>query len=262
MAITLEQTKELADLLLQAEESSVPVPPLTDKYPDITAADAYEVQLEVTRRRLAGGRKIVGRKVGLTSLAMQKMLNVDQPDYGAILDDMIVADGATYEASRLLQPRIEPEIAFMLKAPLKGPGVTAADVIAATDYLFPALEIVASRVKDWKIKLEDTIADNASSGAVVIGEAHSVAEGADLVNEALIFEKNGEELARATGAAVLDNPANAVAWCANKLSEYGESIAAGEFIIPGALAGMVPVAPGDTITAKFSTIGTVTVTFA
>lgn len=262
MAMTPEQIKQIADLLIGADQTSTPVAPLTDTFPDMTAADAYEVQQEVLRRRLAGGRKVVGRKVGLTSLAMQKMLGVDQPDYGVILDDMTIADGATFKASSLLQPRIEPEIAFMLTDELKGPGVTVADVLAATAYVFPALEVVASRVRDWKIKLQDTIADNASAGGVVIGNARSAPDAVDLVNEELVFEKNGEELGRATGAAVLDNPANAVAWCANKLSEYGASLAAGEFIIPGALTAMTPVAAGDTVTARFSTIGTVSVSFS
>ncbi len=262
MALTAEQVKELAELLLHAEQSSDPVLPLTDSFPDMTVVDAYEVQQEIIRRRIQGGRRVVGKKVGLTSVAMQQLLGVDQPDYGVILDDMTITDGSTFEAGRLLQPRVEPEIAFMLAAELKGPGVTVADVLAATEYVFPALEVVASRVKDWKIKLQDTIADNASSGGVVLGDAHSAVSAVDLVNEELIFEKNGEELARATGAAVLDNPANAVAWCANKLSEYGDSLAAGEFIIPGALCAMTPVAPGDTVVARFSTIGSVSVTFS
>ena len=262
MALTADQIKELADLLLGAEKTSTPVPPLTDRFPDMTPVDAYEVQQEIIRMRLEEGRRVVGKKVGLTSCAMQELLGVDQVDYGVLLDDMTIADGATFKHSTLLQPRVEPEIAFMLNRELKGPGVTVADVLAATDYVFPALEVVASRVKDWKIKLVDTIADNASSGGVVLGDTHSAVSAVDLVNEELVFEKNGEELARATGAAVLDNPANAVAWCANKLSDYGASLAAGEFIIPGALCAMTPVVPGDTVVARFSTIGTVSITFS
>ncbi|MDE2838824.1 MAG: fumarylacetoacetate hydrolase family protein [Chloroflexota bacterium] len=262
MALTADQIQELADLLFNAEQSSDPVPPLTDRFPDMTAVEAYQVQQEVIRKRIQGGRRVVGKKVGLTSLAMQQMLGVGEPDYGVVLDDMTIADGATFEAGRLLQPRVEPEIAFMLSKDLKGPGVTVEDVLAATEYVFPALEIVASRVKDWKIKLQDTIADNASAGGVVLGDAHSQVSAVDLVNEELVYEKNGEEIARATGAAVLDNPANAVAWCANKLSEYGDSLAAGEFVIPGALCAMTPVQPGDTVVARFSTIGSVSVTFS
>ena len=261
MSLSADQIQSLARALLEAESSLAPIAPITDQYPDISIEDAYSVQLAIIAAHVKAGRKVVGKKVGLTSRAMQEMLGVDQPDYGVLFEDMITSDGGSYPAGNLVQPRVEPEIAFMLKSELKGPGITVADVLAATDYVFPALEVVASRIKDWKIKLADTIADNASSGRFVMGDAHKPVEGLDLVGEGLIFEKNGVELGRATGEAVLDNPANAVAWCANKLCEYGESLEAGQLILPGALTGMTPVVPGDTITARFSTIGTVSVSF-
>ena len=217
--------------------------------------------MTVLRGRLDAGRRVVAKKVGLTSVAMQQMLGVDQPDYGMILDDMLIDDGADYPIGRLLQPRVEPEIAFMLKADLKGPNVTIDQVLEATDYVFPAIEVIDSRIKDWKIKLVDTIADNASSGRVVVGANRVPVQGLDLVNEGLVFEKNGQELGRATGEAVLGNPANAVAWAANKLSEYGITINAGEFVMPGALTSAAPVAAGDVVTANFSVVGSVSVRF-
>lgn len=264
MAATLPKTKveEIAKQLLDAESNRAPIAPLTDSYPGLTVDDAYAIQLAIIAAKQKAGRKVVGKKVGLTSLAMQKMLGVDQPDYGMILDNMTIKNNGTYHLTDLLQPRIEPEIAFMLKADLKGPGITVQNVLDATDYIFPALEVVDSRIKDWKIKLLDTISDNASSSRVVIGDNRVQAKGLDLVNEEVVFEKNGEVLSRAKGEAVLGNPANAVAWVANKLSEFGITLNKGEFIIPGALCAMTPVKAGDTITARFTKVGTVSVKFA
>ncbi len=261
MSITKERIDELARQLTAAEANRAPIAPLSETDQGITVEEAYQVQLTVLRGRLASGRRVVAKKVGLTSVAMQQMLGVDQPDYGMILDDMLIDDGADYPMGRLLQPRVEPEIAFMLKADLKGPNVTVDQVLEATDYVFPAIEVIDSRIKDWKIKLVDTIADNASSGRVVVGANRVSVQGLDLVNEGLVFEKNGQELGRATGEAVLGNPANAVAWAANKLSEYGITINAGEFVMPGALTSAAPVAAGDVVTANFSKVGSVSVRF-
>lgn len=261
MSLTDAQVKELADALWKAEETHDFIPPLTETYPEITADDAYRVQEQVLQYRLGSGRKIVGKKVGLTSVAMQQMLGIDTPDYGMIFDNMVLEDAAEVSIDTLQQPRVEPEITFFLKKTLKGPGVTVEDVVDATDYVVASLEVVGSRVADWKIKLADTIADNASHMAAVIGSKHVAVGDVDLVNEGLVFEKNGEELSRGTGAAVLENPANAVAWCANKLGEYGVPLNAGEFVMPGALVGMTPVAKGDTVTARFDTVGTVSITF-
>ena len=261
MSIQTPAIESLAEALLQAEAKGTPISPLTEAYPDLSSEDAYAVQQIIIQRRLAAGARIVGKKVGLTSLAMQRMLNVDQPDYGMILDNMLVEDGSALEVASLLQPKVEPEIAFRLKKDLSGPGVTVEQVLDATDYLFPALEIIDSRIRDWKIKLADTIADNASSARVVIGEHRVSPRDVDLEKELLVFEKNGEELGRATADAVLGNPAKAVAWCANKLSEYGTVLKAGEFVIPGALTGAAPVQAGDTVVARFGTVGAVTIRF-
>ena len=261
MSLTNEQVKELADSLWSAEETHNFIPPLTDSFPDLSPDDAYRVQEQVLQYRLSSGRKVVGKKVGLTSAAMQKMLGIDTPDYGMIFDNMVLADGAEVSFDSLQQPRVEPEITFFLKKTIKGPNVSIDDVLEATDYVVASLEVVGSRVADWKIKLADTIADNASHMAAVIGSAKIDVAQVDLVNEGLVFEKNGVELSRGTGAAVLDNPAKAVAWCANKLGEYGVPLNAGEFVMPGALVGMTPVEKGDIVVAKFDTLGSVSVKF-
>ena len=261
MSLTNEQVKELADSLWSAEETHNFIPPLTDSFPDLSPDDAYRVQEQVLQYRLSSGRKVVGKKVGLTSAAMQKMLGIDTPDYGMIFDNMVLADGAEVPFYSLQQPRVEPEITFFLKKTIKGPNVSIDDVLEATDYVVASLEVVGSRVADWKIKLADTIADNASHMAAVIGSAKMDVAQVDLVNEGLVFEKNGVELSRGTGAAVLDNPAKAVAWCANKLGEYGVPLNAGEFVMPGALVGMTPVEKGDIVVAKFDTLGSVSVKF-
>ena len=261
MSLTNEQVKELADSLWRAEETHNFIPPLTDSYPELSPDDAYRVQEQVLQYRLSSGRKVVGKKVGLTSVAMQKMLGIDTPDYGMIFENMVLNDGAEVAFDSLQQPRVEPEITFFLKKTLKGPDVTVEDVIEATDYVVASLEVVGSRVADWKIKLADTIADNASHMAAVIGSLKVDASEIDLVNEGLIFEKNGEEISRGTGAAVLDNPAKAVALCANKLGEYGVPLNAGEFVMPGALVGMTPVSRGDVVVAKFDNLGSVSIKF-
>ena len=164
-----QEHEEIAELLLEAYASREPVEPLTAKFPGLTVGDAYEIQLLQVRRWLAGGAQVKGHKVGLTSAAMQRQLGVDQPDYGHLLDRMFWLEHEPIPASRFLQPRVEPEIAFVLARPLRGPGVTVAEAIAAVDFVLPALELIDSRIRDWKIGLADTIADNASSGGVVLG---------------------------------------------------------------------------------------------
>jgi len=261
MSLSVDQIEALAKRLIDAEANFAPVGPLTEEFSDLSPDDAYKVQLTVLEKRLSSGRKIVAKKVGLTSKAMQDMFNVDTPDYGMILDDMIIENGAEYAVGKLLQPRVEPEVAFMLKSDLEGPNVTVEQVLAATDYVFPSLEVIDSRIKDWKIKLPDTIADNASSARVVVGPGKISINGLDLINEELVFEKNGIEIGRAKGDAVLGNPANAVAWAANKLAEYGVALKAGEFVMPGAFCGATPAQVGDVIKATFANVGSVSVKF-
>lgn len=251
----------LAVELLQAWETRVPVDPLTERFPGLTVAQAYEVQLAAVRRRLEAGRRVVGKKIGLTSKAMQEMLGVHEPDYGHLLDDMVVPNGEPIPVHRLLQPRCEGEIAFLLGKDLVGPGVTVAQVLSATEGVMPALEIVDSRVRDWKIKIQDTIADNASSALVVLGDKVTPVQGLDLRLVGMVLEKNGEVAATGAGAAVLGHPAVAVAWLANKLTEFGVDLKAGEIVLSGSLTAAPPVAAGDCFRAEFDRLGSVAVRF-
>lgn len=252
----------LADHLEQAFRTGKGVTPLTELRPGLTVEEAYAVQLTTIRRKTEAGSRIVGKKIGLTSLAMQQLLKVDQPDYGHLLDDMVVENGGVIPFSKVLQPRVEAEIAFVLKKDLTGPRVTAADVLLATDYVLPALEIVDSRVADWKIKLQDTVADNASSGLYVLGGKPVKPSEIDLTLAGMVLYKNGEIMNTGVGAAALGNPATCVAWLANKLHEFGIVLKAGEVILSGALSAAVNAEPGDHFRTRIAHLGEVSVSFA
>lgn len=252
---------QFADQLWEAEVSGVGIDPLTSSNPDLTPVEAYHIQLKNIQRKLDAGQKIVGKKIGLTSLAMQKLLGVDEPDYGHLLDSMVVENGGTISMSQILQPRVEGEIAFILNKDLKGPNVTTLDVLQATKYVVPALEIVGSRIKDWKITLPDTIADNASSGLYVLGGKPTRIEDVNLELLGMVLTKNGQLVNTGVGAAALGNPATCVAWLANKLSQFDIPLRAGEVILSGALSAMVVAEPGDTFTARFAHLGQVSVNF-
>ena len=254
--------QETAALLDQAEQSRIPLPPLSQEYPTLTPAQAYAIQSAWLDLKLAKGARIIGRKIGLTSRAMQELLGVDQPDYGFLLDSMTVSSGSTLSRTDFLLPRIEPEIAFWLAKDLKGPGITVDAVLAATRGVSPALELVDSRIAKWQIKLPDTIADNASSARVIVGEQIVPLDGLDLAAEAVALTRNGVEVGSGNGAAVLGHPAEAVAWLANKLAEYGIAIVAGQLVLPGAMCAAATVAAGETYRAVFTTIGEVSVRFA
>lgn len=254
--------RETAAELVQAERDRRPIAPLTDRWPDLTAEDAYRVQQHVVAMRTGAGEEIMGYKVGLTSRAMQEQLGVDQPDYGPILSPTLLADGATIPASELIQPRVEAEISFVLDRPLKGPGVTALDVLRATAGVCAAVEVIDSRIEGWKIRLPDTIADLASSARVVVAGRIVPAGELDLCLTGVVMEKNGEVVATGAGAAALGNPAEAVAWAANTLGRRGVTLEAGHVIMPGALHASVPVAAGDVVRATFDRLGPVTVRFA
>ena len=255
------QIEKWAAHLAEAEKNRLGVAPLTELNPEITIDEAYQVQLHTIEGRVAAGEKIVGKKIGLTSLAMQQMLGVDQPDYGHLLDGMIIDNGGEISTNQVLQPKVEGEIAFVLKKDLKGPNVTVIDVLAATDYVVPALEIVDSRVKDWKIKLEDTVADNASSGLYVLGDKKLPIDGLDLAQMGMVLYKNGKMVNTGVGAAALGHPATCVAWLANKLADYGITLKAGEVILSGALSAAVVGEPGDHFQARFAHLGEVNVRF-
>lgn len=256
-----DKSMRYAAHLEQAYSQGAGVDALTALDPDLTIDEAYQVQMVTIDKKVAAGSKIVGKKIGLTSLAMQQLLKVDQPDYGHLLDDMVVENGGVISFSRVLQPKVEAEIAFVLKHDLVGPAVTALDVMLATDYVLPALEIVDSRVADWKIKLQDTVADNASSGLYVLGGKPVRVSDVDVPQIGMVFYKNGEIVSTGVGAAALGNPAVCVAWLANKLFEFGITLKAGEVILSGALHAAVSALPGDHFHARFAHLGEVSVTF-
>jgi len=249
------------DDLYQALQSRQAVVPLTDREPDITIEDAYAIQQRMMARRLQAGERVVGKKIGVTSAAVMNMLGVYQPDFGWLTDAMVYNEGEAIAASTLIQPKAEGEIAFVLKKTLKGPGVTAADVLAATEGVMACFEIVDSRIQDWKIKIQDTVADNASCGVFVLGDRLVDPRDVDLVTCGMVLEKNGEIVATGAGAAALGHPANAVAWLANTLGAHGIALEAGEVVLSGSLAIMVPVVAGDTLRVTIGGIGGCSVRF-
>ncbi|MEU6549047.1 fumarylacetoacetate hydrolase family protein [Streptomyces sp. NPDC046915] len=262
MSLTVRQRAEAARLLRQAEHHRAPIDPLSALLPGLDLADAYAVQRDNIARRLADGATVIGHKVGLTSAATQRLLGVDQPDFGHLMDDMVHRDGAPVTAARYCAPRIEPEICFRLAAPLRGPGVTVEDVLEATHAIAPALEIVDSRIHDWKITLVDTVADNASSAGLVCGPWTPLAEAPDLASVLVDLVVDGELVATGSGKAVLGHPAAAVAWLANALAGFGTALEPGHVVLPGTMTTAPFVGAGRRIEARFSGLGPVSVTFA
>jgi 2-oxopent-4-enoate/cis-2-oxohex-4-enoate hydratase len=249
------------DELYAALLNRQPVEPLSGREPGITLDDAYQIQLRMVGRRLQAGETVIGKKIGITSQAVMDMLGVDQPDFGHLLSGMAFTEGEAIAASTLIQPKAEGEIAFVLKQTLQGPGVTAADVLAATEGVMACFEIVDSRIRDWKIKITDTVADNASCGVFVLGERLVDPREVDLGTCGMVLEKNGEIIATGAGAAALGHPANAVAWLANTLGERGIALEAGEVILSGSLAAMAPVQAGDSLRVTIGGIGGCSVRF-
>lgn len=249
----------------QVERESCGPPSVDWPSMDVVMAYAVQRQLMEWRQERGGlqGRKArpVGRKIGLTSPAVQEWLGVSEPDFGVLLDDMVHLDSMVIPTSLLLQPRAEGEVAFVLEQDLFGPGVTAADVIRATAYVVPALEIIDSRIADWNITYEDTIADNASSGLFVLGNQPRLLVEVDLRLAGMALRKNGHVVSTGAGAACLGHPINAVVWLANKLAEFGQGLKAGEVILSGALGPVTEVAEGDWIRADINGLGSVSVRF-
>ncbi|MCL4673361.1 MAG: fumarylacetoacetate hydrolase family protein, partial [Sphingomonadaceae bacterium] len=219
--------------------------PLIERDPSLTIDDAYAISLDFLARRLADGERVVGKKIGVTSKAVQDMLGVHQPDFGFLTDWMNVDDEIDVESRRLIAPRAEAEIAFILRDSLAGPGVTAEQVIAATEAIAPCFEVVDSRIRDWKIGIVDTVADNASCGVFVLGEARADPRGHDLPSLRVTVTKNGQPLSEGLGAAVQGDPAQAVAWLANTLGQYGVTLDAGDVILSGSLVPLEPAVAGD-----------------
>ncbi|RUL55056.1 2-keto-4-pentenoate hydratase [Lysinibacillus antri] len=250
-----------ANALLNAEQERTTIAPFTSST-DISAEDAYRIQLLTIERKIQQGATLKGMKIGLTSKAMQDMLNVYTPDYGHILDDMVYEENEPIEVDKFIQPKVEFEIAFVLNQDLKGPNIIENDVLQATQYVVPAIEIIDSRIEDWKIKFEDTVADNGSSAGAVLGKKKTLLKGIDLAAIEMKAFKNGEQFDSATGAAVLGNPVKAVVWLANELANYNISLRKGDFVLAGALSKAVPFEEGDQFSADFGVLGEVSISFA
>jgi 2-oxopent-4-enoate/cis-2-oxohex-4-enoate hydratase len=259
--MTPELTTTLGDELFDALKACRVVEPLTARHPEMTIEDAYRVQERLNARRLQAGETVVGHKIGVTSKAVMSMLGVYQPDFGVLLDGMIYNEGHAIRADSLIQPKAEGEIAFLLKRDLQGPGIGAADVLAATEGVMACFEIVDSRIRDWKIRIQDTVADNASCGVFVLGDRVVDVRDLDLDTCGMVLELNGEVVATGAGAAALGAPANAVAWLANTLGRLGIALKAGEVILSGSLAAMVPVKAGDSLRVSIGGIGGCSVRF-
>ena len=255
------QRDEVAELLRVAEATRVAVPPIVQTHPDIDVVDAYEIQLRNIRRRVGTGARIVGHKVGLSSLAMQQMMGVSESDYGHLLDDMVLTEDVPVDTSRYLLPRVEVEVGFVLGDDLPGEGCTVEDVIRATEYVTPAIELIDSRIADWKIGLFDTIADNASSAGLVLGKERRKADELDLTAIDATLSRNGEQVATGRSDAVLGNPAIAVAWLAQKVASFGVRLEAGHVVLPGSCTRAYDVKAGDSVVATFDGLGTVSVSF-
>jgi 2-keto-4-pentenoate hydratase len=256
-----ELRREAADVLETAERSRVPVEPLVARYPGADVVDAYEIQLLNIRRRLAAGATVLGHKVGLSSLAMQQMMGVDEPDYGHLLSDMAVASSTPVDAARYCSPRVEVEVGFVLGSALPGEGCTEEDVLAATEAVAPSIELIDSRIAEWRIGLVDTIADNASSAGFVLGPERVRPADIDLLDIDARLTRNGEEVARGRSDAVLGNPATAVAWLARKVAGFGVRLEAGHVILPGSCTRAIDARPGDEFLATFDGLGTVALSF-
>jgi 2-keto-4-pentenoate hydratase len=258
---TSKTIESVAEALMEATRTRTPRAPIRDMLPANDSHAAYRVQARVTSLAVADGRRIVGRKIGLTSVAVQKQLGVDQPDFGMLFDDMSFADGETIPWQRLLQPKVEAEVAIVFGHDLDREGLMLTDVMAAAAFALPAIEVVGSRISDWKISLVDTIADNASSGVYVIGTVPKKLDAFDPRLCGMVMTRRGEPISLGVGAACLGNPWLAALWLARKMVEVGAPLKAGDLVLTGALGPMVTVVPGDSVRAEIAGLGAVEAVF-
>lgn len=263
-------TSQHTALALELEQSArtrVQIEQFSRRHPGMTMADSYAIQREWVRLQCDAGRRVIGHKIGLTSRAMQLASQITEPDYGTLLDSMLLRDGSEVEAARFIVPRFEVEFAFILARPLVGPGVTVFDVLNATDHVVPALELIDARIEQIDRhtqaprKVLDTIADNAANAGIVLGGRPMRPDAVDWRWAGALLFKNGVIEESGLGAAVLNHPANGVAWLANKLSAHGESLAAGEIVLGGSFTRPVPCAAGDTFHADYGPLGSISVRF-
>ena len=259
------QIQSLADRLWQAHSTGIPVQPLRDDIAAIHGGNplemAYRIQQNLTERRLKAGSRLVGRKIGLTSQAVQEQLGVDAPDYGALFAEMAIGDGEEIAWSRTHQPKAEAEIALVLERDLVHEKHTFADLISATAYALPAIEVVGSRIANWDIRLADTVADNASSGLFVLGSRPVLLRQLDLVRCGMVMERRGDQVSIGAGSACLGNPLNAAVWLANTTARLGNPLRAGDVVLTGALGPMVAAQPGDVFNAHIEGLGSVRAVF-
>lgn len=252
--------------IYEAERKAVALQPLSVRHPALDPASAYAVQEAYARLRVAAGARLIGRKIGCTSAAIQGLFGIDTPDYGQLFDDMLVADGGEVDASALIAPMAEPELTFLLGHDLVGPGVTVNDVLAASVSVAPSLEIIDSRIDRWRIEFVDTVADNGSSARCVFGRAIPIdqirANNIDLAAERVLLHANGVELFTGVGSDVLGHPCAAVAWLANALAAYGHRLRAGDYVMSGSMTSAAPAMSGQTYEARFTNLGTVSCRFA
>jgi len=264
--LTDDVRRTVAEALRAAEDDRAPIAPLRETWPEIDVVDAYQIQLLNIRRRLDAGATVHGHKVGLSSEAMQHMMGVDEPDYGHLLSDMELDPTEPVPAARYCMPRVEVEVAFILGAPLPGEGCTESDVLAATEYVAPSIELIDSRIEGWNIKIADTIADNASSAGYILGPERVKPDELDLraINARLLRFRPGDEaveVAAGRSDAVLGNPVTAVAWLARKVASFGVTLEAGNVILPGSVHRAIDVHPGDAFGATFEGLGSVSLSF-
>lgn len=259
--MTPDKIQRYGDELYASLLSRQPVEPLTNREPEITLDDAYRIQLRMIQRRLDAGETVVGKKIGVTSQVVMDMLGVNQPDFGHLLSGMVFNEGEPVDTGRLIAPKAEAEVAFILARDLTGPGVTAADVLRATDCVMPCFEIVDSRIRDWKIKIQDTVADNASCGVLTLGGVRKSPRHIDLALAGMVLDMNGEIISTSTGAAVQGSPVNSVVWLANTLGRLGIGLKAGEIILSGSQSPLIPVKAGDNLNCSVGGLGSTSVRF-
>jgi 2-oxopent-4-enoate/cis-2-oxohex-4-enoate hydratase len=245
--------QNIAKQLYESFESGYPITPLTETYASMTVGEAYAIQRLLLSRHFASGRKAIGRKIGATSKEVQRLVGVDQPDYGVLLDAFTFETGVILSRSerRMISPRVEAELGFVLKKDVKGPGVTSMQLLSCIDSIFPVFEIVDSRIRDWKIKIADTIADNSSSWGIVLGKQAIAPFGIDLSSVGMVLEQDGKIIRTGVGAAVLGHPLTSAVWLVNTLGAYDETLHAGDLLLTGSLATLAEASPGR-FRARFS----------
>jgi 2-keto-4-pentenoate hydratase len=259
MALSHQILNEVADSLREATQKRTPVSPPSKQYPEMTVDDAYSIQWINEAHAVKSGRRALGYKIGLTSREAQKHFGVYEPDFGHLFDSMWLAEEAVVDLSTMIQPKIEGEITFVLGRDLEGPGVTVVDALRSVDYVMCSMEIIDSRIKDWKITASDTIADNGSSGYFILAGKKMSLSNLSLPDLGMALSRNGDVMCTGSGAAVLGNPLSSVVFLANELGKHNRSLKAGDVILSGALSGVLPLKVGDYFTCEIAELGKVSI---